>query len=178
MPGYDPATLNAKRLAAPGSDDSMIWRETDSDRINQIINHPEGLRLAIDPVGGSLDVTPVLDNAALIALFGNFGGFMFWRLVPGIYEAQVTVLPEGKGEWALRAARSALRWMFEKEGALEIMMAAAQGDSAAHAVIKNISPGSKYRGQIENGWLRNGQLVPSDIFSLTKMDWEKCHSLH
>ena len=132
-------------------DQPIIRRETSPDRINQVIKHPEVHRwvMGIDP--GRLDAAVAV--AALIVLFGKFGGFLFWRISPVVYEAQAAVLPEGRGKWALRAAKQALKYIFEEEGALEVLAGAPKGDATAHAFIRGVSPKAKYVGDVANCWV-------------------------
>jgi hypothetical protein len=131
-----------------------IWRETDPGRISAVVNHPRG--------------------GARIAFAGDHGCFVFLNLNDGIYEARGTVLLSGRGKWAHAAAKEALRRMFEEEGAREIMMAAPKGNLAVRALIRSLKP--KYLGRIESAWFWDGQWVPSDIFSVTRMDFEQCNS--
>jgi hypothetical protein len=153
--------------------EATIWRETDPDRINDVINHPSVRDWVRGSAMGNLDVMTVIASDAAVALFGEFGGFVFLRIVPGIYDTHSAVLPEGRGEWGLRTAKAAIRWMFEKEGALEIMVACPKGEQAVHTLSKSVSANFKYVGEIRNGWRIHGRSVPSEIFSLTKTDWQK-----
>jgi hypothetical protein len=133
---------------------ARIWRGRDPGRINTIVNHPRaGVR---------------------IAFAGDHGCFVFLNLSDGLYEARGTVLSSGRGKWAHAAAKKALRRMFDEEGAREIMMAAPKGNLAVRALIRSLK--AKYLGRIESAWFWDGQWVPSDIFSLTKMDFEQCNS--
>jgi hypothetical protein len=95
-------------------DQPIIRRETNPDRINQVITQPEVHRwvMGIDP--GRLDAAVAVD--ALIVLLGKFGGFLFWRVTPTFYEAQAAALPEGRGKWALRAAKRALKYAVGEVG--------------------------------------------------------------
>ncbi len=81
------------------------------------------------------------------------------------------VLPDGRGRWAIKAARASLKTMFD-DGATEIMMAVPHGNVAVRALVRILR--ANFRGTIENGWWRDGHPIPSDIFSLTKSDWEQC----
>jgi hypothetical protein len=149
----------------------LIWRETSPERINEIINRPEVHRWVKGTDAGPL--TEALANDAVIALLGQFGIFLFWRISPVVYEAQAAVTRQGKGKWALRAAQAAMQWVFEKEGAQEILAGAPKGDLSARAFIKGACRRARYVGDIENCWVTaDGKFIASEIFSLTKTDWD------
>jgi hypothetical protein len=148
----------------------IVRRETNPERINRIIDHPEVHRWVKGVDAGRLDNALAAD--ALIALFGKFGGFLFWRVSPTLYEAQAAILPDGRGRWALRAAKQALRYIFEQEGGLEVMAAAPKGDATGRAFIRAVSRKAKYVGDVANCWVTaDGQFIASEIFSITQKDW-------
>lgn len=159
------------------TDESMIRRKTNPERINAIVNHPEVNRWVMGVYAGRLDRALAVD--AVIALFGKFGGFLCWRVSPVIYEIQAAVLPEGRGKWALRAAKAALKYLFEEEGGLEVMAGAPEGDTTARAFIRAVSRKAKHVGDVEGCWVTaDGRFIASEIFSLTKNDWNsECHLL-
>jgi hypothetical protein len=146
---------------------ATLWRETDPDRINAVVNHP-----AVNVWGRSpqqIDASPSM--SALIALFGQHGGYVFWRVSPVIFEACSAVLPEGRGEWAVGILRVAIKWMFKNGGALEIMLS---GPKGARRLQSGVFAKLKCVGEIEDGWWVDGRSVSSEIYSLLKSDWEKC----
>lgn len=151
----------------------MIERQSDGELVNRIVNHPSIYPWICGPLEGQpLDLSPAIDSGSYIALFGEHGGFLFWNLGNGIYDAHSAILPEGRGSWAILAAQKSLKFMFEREGSQEIMMATPKGNVAVRALVRCLK--AKYRGTIENGWFMNGQFVPSAIYSMTKTDWEEC----
>jgi len=155
----------------------VIERQFDGQAVNRIVNHPSIYPWVCGPLEGQdLDLSGPIGDGSYIALFGEFGGFLFWKLTDGIYDAHSAVLPEGRGKWALGAAREALAWMFHHEGAVEIMMAVPKGNLAVRALVRSLK--AKYTGNIEDGWMIDGNSVASDIFSLTKTDWEQCQLQH
>src|SRR6185312_10059007 len=99
---------------------------------------------------------------------GEYGGFLFWRVEPGIYDAHSAVLPEGRGPWAIKAACKALDIMFEGD-ALEIMMVCPKGNIAVLTLVRMLK--AKFRGTIEDGWWRDGKAIPADVYSMTRDDW-------
>lgn len=81
-----------------------MMRTFDADRMNYLINHP-----AIRPfIGGDpdveLDFTGPIANDENVFLDGEHGGFACIWTAPGTYEIHTFVLPEGRGEWALKFA--------------------------------------------------------------------------
>lgn len=154
----------------------MIERQRSAVFVNEVINHPSVHPWVCGPIDGPLDVTESIGDGSYTALFGEHGGFLFWRMGCGIYDAHSAVLPEGRGKWALDAAKDALAWMFEREGALEIMMSVPKGNIAVRALVRRLK--AKFRGSIENGWCIGGQMVPVDVYSLTRADYERCRLPH
>lgn len=154
----------------------MIERQSSAVLVNEIINHPSIHPWVCGPIKGPLDVTESIEDGSYTALFGEHGGFLFWKMGGGIYDAHSAVLPEGRGKWAIRSAHEALRWMFEKEDAQEIMMTVPKGNIAVRALVRVLK--AKFRGTIESGWWRDGRAIPCDVYSITKMDWEQCRLPH
>ncbi len=150
----------------------MIERQRTAEHVNCVVNHPSVYPWVRGPIEGPIDLTGLIESGNYVALFGEYGGFLFWNMGQGVYDAHSAVLPEGRGKWAVLAAQHALQWMFEKEDAREIMMAVPKGNLAVRALVRVLQ--AKFRGTIEDGWIQNGKLVPTDVFSLTKMDWQEC----
>lgn len=153
----------------------MIERQSSAAHINQIVNHPSIYPWVCGPIDGPLDLTELIDSGRYIALFGEHGGFLFWKLADGIYDAHSAVAPEGRGKWAIEAARKALSMMF-MDDAQEIMMTVPKGNVAVRALVRALK--AKPVGKIEHGWWIDGHPVPADIFSLIKADWERCLLQH
>lgn len=149
----------------------MIERLASAEKINAVLNDPSVYPWVCGPLDGPIDIGPLLKVEWCIPLFGEHGGFIFYDLGHGLYDAHSAILPNGRGRWAVRAAREALKIMFERD-ALEVMMAAPRGNLAVLSLIRLLK--AQFRGTIENGWWLNGQPVDSDIYSLTKTDWEQC----
>jgi len=145
-----------------------------AERVNEIVNHPSIYPWVCGPFTGPLDLSGLVKSGVYIPVFGEFGGYLFFRVADGIYDAHSAVLPEGRGKWAIRMAREALREMFSRD-ADEILMAAPRGNLAVLTLIRMLK--AKYRGKIEDGWVINNHPVSSDIYSITKTDWESCQQL-
>lgn len=150
----------------------MIERTYSAQRVNEVLNHPSVYPWVIGPFSGVLDCTEAIIDGNMIALFGEHGGYLFSQVCDGVYDGHSAVLPEARGRWAISAAREAVAFMFRNTAAKEIMMACPHGNLAVRGLVRILK--AKYRGTIIDGWYLNGQIVPSDIYSLTKSDWEKC----
>lgn len=147
----------------------------DATFVNSIVNHPSVFPWICGPLTDAADLSELMGSGRYTALMGEHGGFLFLNLGNGIYDAHSAVVPEGRGAWAVLAAQHALRIMFEERDAREIMMACPKGNLAVRALVKSLH--AEYRGRIENGWWLNGRAVPSDIYSMTKTNWERtCQS--
>lgn len=150
----------------------MIERQMSADHVNQIVNHPSIHPWVCGPTEEPLDLTGPIESGNYIALFGEHGGFLFYRVSDGIYDAHSAVLPSGRGKWAIRAARDALHWIFEREQAREVLMAVPHGNVAVRALVRILK--ARFQGTIENGWWRDGHAIPTDIYSMTRADFETC----
>lgn len=154
----------------------MIERQRSATFVNFVVNHPSVYPWICGPVRGELDLTKAIESGAYIALMGEHGGFLFWHVRDGIFDAHSAVLPPGRGRWAKQAAKDALQWMFEREGAREIMGCAPQGNVAVLALMRVLK--FKHRGAIDHGWIMDGNAVPCEIYSMTKEDWQQCRYSH
>lgn len=88
----------------------MIERVCDPALVNGFANHPD-----IRPhVGGEgyLDLTGVVREPNVF-LFGEHGGFCLSWSAPETYEVHTLIVPEGRGEWAFKAAEESRRIMVE-----------------------------------------------------------------
>ena len=64
-----------------------------------------------------IDVSAAMEDHRNIFLMGDHGGAMFHWSAPHTYDAHDYFLPEGRGQWALRASREMLSAMFDIWGA-------------------------------------------------------------
>lgn len=150
----------------------MLSRQESAERVNEIVNDPSIYPWICGPLTEPLDLTTTIESGNYIALVGEYGGFLFWKIAPGLFDAHSAILPEGRGRWTIKAAKSALDWMFGKEGADEIMMVAPQGNLAVLSLVRVLK--AKPRGSVADGWWRNGKPVAANVYSLTKSDYELC----
>ena len=111
-----------------------IGRERNARRLNRVANHPEVRPYIGGPLAGKLDFTAVVQDPRNILLMSQHGGMVFHQLSPGIYDAHIAVVPEGRGKWALNMTRACFHWMFTRTDALEIMARIPKGNVAARAM--------------------------------------------
>lgn len=98
----------------------VLERSYATQTINALANHPE-----LRPfVGGDpklpLDMTAAIDNDLNVFLMGEHGGFILIWSAPGVYEVHTLIRPEGRGKWALDAAREGIATMKRDYGAKHI----------------------------------------------------------
>lgn len=148
---------------------AKIGRERHAARINKVVNDPSIFDWVRGNHKGPLDLAPVVANPANVLLMGQHGGILFVQLQPGLYEAHTQVMPEGRGEWALAMVQAAIHWMFTRSDAFEIMTRCPRGNLGARALAKAI--GGKFDFRNERGWVKDGETISADIFSLTIQDW-------
>lgn len=107
----------------------------DADRLNDVANDP-----AVFPwlgfVGqlGDLDLTPVVENPANIALDCDHGGYVLVNQGGGQYEAHTLFLPSGRA-LAYEAAVAGFRYLFTATDCIRIVTKVPAGNphAAAHA---------------------------------------------
>lgn len=147
----------------------MIERATDAIRFNEIVNHPDVLPHVCGPLEGPLDFTPLVQDRNNVVLMGEHGAIMFHCHQRGLYEAHTQVVPEGRGRWALAFAREALRWMFIRTDAMEIITRVAVGNLAALALTRacHFQPVVTMKG----GWPVKGGAVDCGVHNLLIQDW-------
>lgn len=118
---------------------------------------------------GRIDLSPVVANEDNVLLMGEYGGVLFLKHQPGIYEAHTQVLPQGRGKWTLDMVNQALTWMFTRTDCADIMTRIPKGNHGARALAKAIHGVFEFR--LERGWVKDGGLVPADIYSLQIQRW-------
>lgn len=77
----------------------------DAAVINHYANHPD-IRPFIGG-DGELDLSNAIYDPH-VALFGEFGGFVFSWTAPETYEVHTLIAPEGRGQWAFDFAKLAI----------------------------------------------------------------------
>lgn len=147
----------------------MIKRHFTADCLNLVVNDPSVYEWVKGTTEGPLDLTPIVANQDNILLMGEYGGVLFIKHQPGIYEAHTQVLPAGRGKWTVDMVNEALTYMFTRTDCVDIMTRIPKGNLAARALAKAINGTFEFHS--DNSWWKDGKLIPSDIFSLRIQDW-------
>jgi len=110
--------------------------------INALANHP----LIRPEIGGDpklpLDLTDVIDCDRNVCLMGEHGGFVYIWTGPNSYEVHTIIGENGRGKWALDAARESLAQMADNHGARHIWtrVAASQRNVRAFTIAAGLKP--------------------------------------
>lgn len=92
---------------APQIDTSMTHRTYNAGAVNAVCNHADVLP-SLSLGMGAVDVSSLIADDRNLFFMGEFGGALFHRTAPAVYAAHDFFLPEGRGNWALRASREML----------------------------------------------------------------------
>jgi hypothetical protein len=150
----------------------LIKRHYTADSLNEVVNHPDIFKWVKGGFKGSkLDLTPVVENEDNVLLMGQWGGVLFVQKQLSLFEAHVSVLPEGRGKWALDMVNEALKWMFTKTNAVEITTRVPKGNLGALALVRAIHGVLQFT--LPKGWVFDNKFVPAGVYSLTVQDWQR-----
>ena len=146
-----------------------ISRHTDALAINDILNHPQVRPWVASESKGVLDVSSAVHNPDNILLMGEFGGVVFFKLMPGVYEAHTQVLPQGRGNWTRELTEACAQWMFTRTDAYEIITRVPHGHRAARAAA--MGAGLRFEFTVDRPIQFRGRDVLVDIYSGRIQDW-------
>ncbi len=142
----------------------MISRTFDATFLNSVANHPD-----VRPfIGGEgeLDLAPLIEDRANVALVTEHGGWLLQQLLPGVYELHTVFLSEGRGEFYFSAAREALRFMFTQTDCLEILTKCPDDNPGARMAAVKV--GFRERFHRDGAWAEN---VGVSFQALSIHDW-------
>ncbi len=143
----------------------MIRRTMDPAFLTEVANHPE-----VRPwLGGEgpIDLTARCHNPANIVLVDEGrGGWVLQQILPSVYELHTLFLPEARGRAYFASAREALRWVFTRTDALEIVTKCPDDNGAARMAAKLV--GFRERFRREDAW-GPGVGISYQVFSVD--DW-------
>lgn len=149
--------------------DINLTREPDASKLNAVINDPSIYPWVKGFLDGPIDLTAAVADESNICLMAEHGGVIFHRHQMGLFEVHTQILPAGRGPWAVAMAQEAAKYMFCRTDAMEIMTKVPKGNFAARALTKAI--GGSFEFTNKRGWVKDGQIIPADIFRLTIQDW-------
>lgn len=149
-----------------------VEREFGAGRLNAVVNHP-GVRPWVGAGSHPLDLTSVVSDQDNVLLMGQGGGLLFIRYAPGIYEVHTQFIPEARGRAAIEATNDALRWMFTKTDAVEILTKVPDRNKGALGLVKAIH--GELRFHRDNAWLAADGPDGVGHYALTIQSWAgKC----
>jgi hypothetical protein len=144
---------------------------TDIDLINRVVNDP-----TVRPMlgGGTeyFDMKQAFDlMPGSVALMNETGGFVFYRIMDGLFSIHCMFLPEGRGAKAVRAAMQAVSWMFENAEARAICTEIPVCNPSAMWLARRT--GFQNVGRREGSYMApDGSIHDMNEFLLTKPQWE------
>ncbi len=148
----------------------MLKRTLDAQHVNRVLNHPE-----VRPgLGGSdpLDATDLLNNPANIALFNELGGFIFTPLDADLYEVHTQFVPEGRGPELVATTLEALRWVFTRTPAMQIVTKCPKSNPGALGLARAI--GGTQLFERDSAWTApDGSLTGVTYKGLTFDAWKR-----
>lgn len=148
---------------------AALERQTDASFLNQVLNDPSVYPAVRGMIEGPIDATAAVVGTQNVLLAGSHGCILLVRHQPGFFEAHTQVLEDGRGAWTLLMVRAALHWMFTHTDAVEIATRCPRGNLPALALAKRI--GGRFQFTNPCGWVKDGEPVPADIYSLSIGDW-------
>lgn len=86
---------------------ALLHLSNDAAEINAAVNHPAVRPFVGEPDAGVLDISPLIVPENLFP-FGEHGGFALIWTAPATREVHTFILPEGRGRWAVLAAREGI----------------------------------------------------------------------
>lgn len=144
---------------------AVIRRTMDATFLNEVASHPE-VRPWLSPDGRELDLTNDISNPANIALEAKGGGWVLRALLPGVYELHTLFLPSARGRAYFAAAWEAVRYVFTRTDALEIVTKCPDSNGGARMAAATM--GFRERFRREDAWAP-GVGVSYQAFNLD--DW-------
>lgn len=147
----------------------FLRRETSADRLNDILNDPMVRPWVADMSEGMIDVSASIKNENNILLMGDYGGCLFFKLMPGVYEVHTQVLPSARGRWTTRLTKECAQWMFTRTDAYEVLTRVPEGHIGARAAA--LRQGMKYEFTRPNECKFRGKIGDVHIHSIRIQDW-------
>jgi hypothetical protein len=146
-----------------------IGRERHARRLNRVANHPEVRPHIGGPGEAEADFSWLLRDPKNVLLMGQHGGMFFACISPGIYDAHILVVPEGRGPWAKVMTQACFHWMFTRTDAMEIIARCPAGNLRSHAMARVMGMTPRFRTPPVVS--QAGRDVPCTVYSQTLQDW-------
>lgn len=135
----------------------MTLRRTfDPAFLNQVVNHADVRPWLGQDRASPISMDALVANFENIALVNEYGGFVFVKLGPGIYEVHTQFLPSGRGEKAVNAARQAARYMF-KEAHASVLITDVPEDNSGALRLALATGFEQLRDRFDDGGILSGK---------------------
>lgn len=145
-----------------------VARDFTAHRINEVVNDPS-VRPWVGAGTDAIDLTAAVMDARNVLLMGQGGGLLFIWQAPGLYEVHTQFVEGSRGALAIEAVRDALRWMFTRTDATEILTKVPDGNGAALGLVRAIN--GDYRFHRPNCWATAQGIVGVKHYSLGIDRW-------
>jgi hypothetical protein len=149
----------------------MIEPTADAAFVNGVLNHPEVRPWIADAGDGEIDLSDHLARSNVLALRGEHGLFMLYKLDVGLYEVHTAILPSGRGEWARKFGAEGTWFMFTRTDCIEILTRV----PVPHAPARRLTLDMGFRHQFttlpESRFMAEPAAI--DVFSLSIQDWAR-----
>lgn len=146
----------------------MLERQADPRHLNGVANDPRVFPLIAFDGCDRFDLTKALDDPTTYALATEYGGFIFVRQQPAIYQLHTMFLPEGWGRHAYRAAIEAAQWMFTRTDCMEILTVSPD-DNPRSRPFRGLGFVEQFRR--DDVFSRGGESVGASFHALRYWDW-------
>ena len=133
-----------------------IRRTFDPAFLNQVVNHADVRPWLGQDRASPISMDALIANFENIALVNEWGGFVFAKLGPGIYEVHTQFLPAGRGERAVTAARQAARYMF-KEAKAEVLLTDVPEDNSGALRLALATGFEQLRDRFDDSGILSGK---------------------
>lgn len=147
----------------------ILRRSFDTDAFNALVNDPTIADFVRGPVSGELDLSAIVDDDRNVCLIGEHGGIIFSFVQDGIYDAHLAIRRGGRGSWAAKAMSEALRYVFTRTGAVEVLARCPAGNLPASTMARMM--GGIPDTVCDQAWVKDGAPVRVTTYSLTIQDW-------
>lgn len=116
----------------------MARRTMDATHLNDVANDESVLPFLGFGGQGRLDLSPIINDPANVAIESEHGGFIAVNQGAGQYEVHSMFLPEGRGAGSAALAAVAFRYMFTATDALRIVTKVPASNPAAASLARAV----------------------------------------
>lgn len=148
-----------------------MFRTTDVEFVNSIVNHPEVFKFVSVPSQDYINTAPLVESEDNVVIGFDGGCFIFVMLEPGLYEVHSQFLPTHRGKYALRCAREAVEEMFLSTECMEIVTKVPEHNLAAKGLTDLM--GFDLEFVRPKSYPTDAGMVDCAFYSLTYAKWAK-----